>query len=86
MLCDEIFQPKNCLATLIWDLGSGTSAGHFTRAHEYVLVYCLNRDNIPNFSGGEGIIDDRAIKKKSAKMQNLNINSRKVQNLKLQMD
>lgn len=67
LLCDEIFQPKNCLATLIWDLGSGTSAGHFTRAHEYVLVYCLNRDNIPNFSGGEGIIDDRAIKKKSAK-------------------
>lgn len=55
------------MATLIWDLGSGTSAGHFTRAHEYVLVYCLNRDNIPNFSGGEGIIDDRAIKKKSAK-------------------
>lgn len=67
LLCDEVFQTKNCLATLIWDLGSGTSAGHFTRAHEYVLVYCSNRDNIPNFSGGEGIIDDRAIKKKSTK-------------------
>ena len=67
LLCDEVFQTKNCLATLIWDLGTGTSAGHFTRAHEYIFVYCLNRDNIPNFSGGEGIIDDRSLKKESAK-------------------
>lgn len=52
---------------MVWDLGSGTSAGHFTRAHEYILVYALNRNNIPNFSGGEGVIDDRAIKKKSIK-------------------
>ncbi len=67
ILADEIFGVDNCLSTLIWDLGSGTSAGHFTRAHEYILVYCKNRDLIANFSGGEGIIDDRAIKKRSAK-------------------
>lgn len=67
LLCDEVFGSGNCLASLIWDLGSGTSAGHFTRAHEYVLVYCLKRWMIPNFSGGEGVIDDRAIKKKSIK-------------------
>ena len=67
LLCDEIFKPYNCLAVLIWDLGTGTSAGHFTRAHEYVLVYCVDRNAIPNFSGGEGVIDDRALKKKSIK-------------------
>lgn len=67
ILCDEIFGNSNCLANLIWDLGTGTSAGHFTRAHEYVLVYCKNRSKIPNFSGGEGIIDDRALKKLSTK-------------------
>ena len=73
VLCDEIFthnsnpDNSNCLGVLVWDLGSGTSAGHFTRSHEYVLAYCANRSLLPNFSGGEGIIDDRAIKKKSAK-------------------
>jgi adenine-specific DNA-methyltransferase len=69
LLCDEIFNnttnPKNSnqLGLLIWDLGTGTSAGHFTRTHEYVIVYAKNKKNIPNFSGGEGIIDDRAQKK-----------------------
>ncbi len=65
LLCDEVFGEHNCLVNMVWDLGSGTSAGHFTRAHEYILVYALNRNNIPNFSGGEGVIDDRAIKKYS---------------------
>jgi len=73
LLCDEIFShnsnPKNSnsLGLLVWDLGSGTSAGHFTRSHEYILAYCKNKSLLPNFSGGDGIIDDRAIKKKSAK-------------------
>ena len=73
MLCDEIYCPNsspektNSLGILIWDLGSGTSAGHFTRSHEYLLVYCKNRAMLPNFGGGEGIIDDRAIKKESLK-------------------
>ena len=67
ILADEIFGIGNCLSTLVWDLGAGTSAGHFTRAHEYILVYCKNKEKIANFSGGEGIIDDRAIKKLSTK-------------------
>lgn len=73
VLCDEIFSHNsnpdnsNSLGVLVWDLGSGTSAGHFTRSHEYILAYCKNRALLPNFSGGDGIIDDRAIKKKSAK-------------------
>ena len=73
MLCDHIFNrssnPKesNCLGVLVWDLGTGTQAGHFTRAHEYILVYAKRKSNIPNFSGGEGIIDHSALKKISKK-------------------
>jgi adenine-specific DNA-methyltransferase len=49
MICDEIFNsnpnPKqsNQLGFLIWDLGTGTSAGHFTRTHESILVYVKNK-------------------------------------------
>ena len=72
-ICDEIFNTftdktrTNCLGVLVWDLGTGTQAGHFTRAHEYVLVYALNKDNVSNFSGGEGEIDHSALKKISKK-------------------
>lgn len=67
LVCDEIFAAKNCLSTLVWDLGTGTSAGHFTRSHEYILVFAKNRNILSNFSGGSGIIDDRAVKKQSNK-------------------
>ena len=73
MLMDEHFDhtnnPKesNRLATLVWHLGTGTQAGHFTRQHEYVLAYCKNKDLLPNFSGGEGTIDHSALKKISKK-------------------
>lgn len=62
-LCDEIFGPKNRISILIWDLGAGTSAGHFTRAHEYVVVYAKDKLIVKNFSGGSGYIDDRALKR-----------------------
>lgn len=67
MLCDKIFLENNILAVLIWDLGTGTSAGHFTRSHEYILCYAKNKNMFPNFSGGKGLIDDRAVKKISVK-------------------
>ena len=67
LLCDEIFKPHNILAVLIWDLGTGTQAGHFTRAHEYVLVYASDKSITPNFSGGDGEIDHSALKKISRK-------------------
>ena len=73
MICDQIFthdsNPKNsnCLGILVWDLGTGTQAGHFTRAHEYVLCYANNKSLLPNFSGGEGEIDHSALKKISKK-------------------
>ncbi len=63
LILDEIFGLKNRVAVLVWDLGSGTSAGHFKRAHEYIIVYAKNKSVIPNFEGGEGFIDDRALKK-----------------------
>lgn len=67
VICDELFKSRNSFGTLVWDLGTGTSAGHFTRSHEFVLAYCKNKSLLPNFEGGDGIIDDRAIKKLSAK-------------------
>ncbi len=73
LLLNEIFNrstnPKNSnqLGLLIWDLGTGTSAGHFTRTHEYVMAFTKNKSKLPNFSGGDGIIDDRAQKKLSSK-------------------
>lgn len=72
-LCDSIFNhssksnDSNCLGILIWDLGTGTQAGHFVRAHEYILAYAKNKSLLPNFSGGEGIIDHSALKKISKK-------------------
>jgi adenine-specific DNA-methyltransferase len=60
---NEIFGIKNQLAVLVWNLGTGTSAGHFTRAHEYILAYAKNKSLLENFKGGEGFIDDRALKK-----------------------
>ncbi|MBT9173123.1 MAG: hypothetical protein DDT21_01513 [Syntrophomonadaceae bacterium] len=47
--CDEIFGSSNFLCQAIWDLGTGTQAGHFTRSHEYILVYCKNKTVLPNF-------------------------------------
>jgi adenine-specific DNA-methyltransferase len=63
LVMNEIFGVRNKIATTIWDLGTGTQAGHFTRAHEYILVYAKTKSQLKNFSGGEGMIDDRAVKK-----------------------
>lgn len=72
-LCDEIFNTftdkvrTNCLGVLVWNLGTGTQAGHFTRSHEYVLAYAVNKDKVSNFTGGSGEIDHSALKKISKK-------------------
>ncbi|WP_239749748.1 site-specific DNA-methyltransferase [Mammaliicoccus sp. O-M53] len=67
LLCDEIFSKRNFLANLIWNLKTGTQAGHFTRSHEYILTYAKNKDQLPNFKGGSGVIDHSALKKISIK-------------------
>ena len=55
---DEIFGSQNFLCQAIWDLGTGTQAGHFTRSHEYILVYCKNKAVLPNF---EAISDENIV-------------------------
>lgn len=66
-IMNEIFGINNKISTLVWDLGTGTQAGHFVRAHEYILVYAKNKDLISNFKGGEGYIEHSALKKISSK-------------------
>jgi len=67
MLCDKIFLEKNLLNVLVWDLSTGTQAGHFVRSHEYILAYARNKNMLPNFQGESGIIDHSSLKKKSYK-------------------
>ncbi len=57
-VCDEVFGSSNFLCQAIWDLGTGTQAGHFTRSHEYILIYSKNKVNLPNF---DAISDENII-------------------------
>jgi len=61
----DIFGEDNFLAQLVWDLGTGTAAGNFTRAHEYALSFARSKESITNFrySGIEALISERAVKK-----------------------
>ncbi len=65
MIMNDIFAEENILAELVWDLGSGTAAGHFTRAHEYILAYARDKSALSNFvyQGKTDIISERAVKK-----------------------
>ncbi|MBF0412613.1 MAG: site-specific DNA-methyltransferase [Desulfamplus sp.] len=66
-IVNDIFNEKNRLGILIWDLGTGTTAGHFTRAHEYIVTYAKDKAILNNFSNileGEKIIHG-ALKKPS---------------------
>ena len=67
LLCDEVFGAENFVAELVWSLGTGTQAGHFVRAHENILVYFKDKNLVPNFSGGDGLIEHSALKKISTK-------------------
>ncbi|HHX2511020.1 TPA: site-specific DNA-methyltransferase [Neisseria subflava] len=63
-ILNQNFGLDNYLYELIWNLGTGTQAGHFTRAHEYIHFYAMNKQLLPNFSTTkDGIIQDRAVKK-----------------------
>ncbi len=57
--CDEILGADNFIAELVWDLGTGTTAGHFTRGHEYILCYAKNKKELPNFKNN--INDEKII-------------------------
>ena len=58
------FGIDNYLYEVVWNLGTGTQAGHFTRSHEYIHFYAINKNLLPNFATAKGgIIQDRAVKK-----------------------
>jgi len=65
---NEIFGEENLLAELVWNLGTGTTAGHFTRSHEYILCYAKEKNTLQNFSAEENAADIQhgALKKISA--------------------
>lgn len=50
LLCDEVFGEENALTPFIWPLPRGINAGIIARAHEYILVYAKNLDNVGNFN------------------------------------
>jgi adenine-specific DNA-methyltransferase len=69
-MCNEVFGESNSLTesptALVWQQ-SGTTAGHFANAHEYILVYAKNKKALPFFSlsdyGDDSIIKQGALKK-----------------------
>lgn len=66
-ICDEVFGEGNFIANLVWKSG-GTSSAHFTKEHEYILVYSRNINLLPYFEyTGNELISDRAIKRPSIK-------------------
>ena len=70
LLMNEIFGEENSLTkaptALIWQQ-AGTTAGHFAKAHEYVLCYAKNKESLSFFSlenyGNDKIIAHGALKK-----------------------
>ena len=63
MVMNEILGEENFVAALIWNLRSGTQAGHFTRSHEYILVYSKNKEGLKYFEDlNGGTINHGALK------------------------
>lgn len=70
LIMNEIFDEDNSLTkaptALIWQQ-AGTTAGHFAKAHEYVLCFAKHKESLPYFSlsdyGDDQIIAHGALKK-----------------------
>lgn len=70
IICNDVFGEWNSLTesptTLIWKKSSST-AGHFSNAHEYMLVYAKNKKEVNYFElddfGDNSIIEHSALKK-----------------------
>jgi len=65
LIMNEIFGEENFLSQLVWNLGTGTTAGHFARSHEYILTFAKEKSILENFSAGDEAEDIRhgALKK-----------------------
>lgn len=53
MVMNEVFGEENFISELIWNLGTGTTAGHFTRSHEYILCYAKQKSRLPYFASSD---------------------------------
>ena len=53
-LCNEVLGEENHIIDLIWNLKSGTQAGHFTRSHEYILTYSKDKSKLNYFKDRTG--------------------------------
>lgn len=53
LLCDEIFNPKNFVAQLVWEKKKKGSflSNQITNIKEYVLVYCKDKDSFSGLIG-----------------------------------
>jgi len=49
-VCDEIFGESNALLNFIWELPRGINAGFISKAHEYILVYAKNINELRMFN------------------------------------
>ena len=62
LICDEIFGVENSLTedptALIWQQ-SGSTAGHFANAHEYILCYAKNKKQLPFFKLNDFGVNDK---------------------------
>ncbi|HJH26265.1 MAG TPA: site-specific DNA-methyltransferase [Methanophagales archaeon] len=64
LMMNEVFGEENFLAQVIWDLKTGRQAGHFTKSHEYLVVFARDKDILGNFNAIEtGNIVHGALKK-----------------------
>lgn len=64
MIMNEIFGEENFLAQLVWNLRSGSQAGHFTGSHEYILSFAKSKEGLKYFSDSNGgTIKHGALKK-----------------------
>lgn len=64
LMMNEVFGEENFLAQVVWDLKTGRQAGHFTKSHEYLVVYARDKEALENFDAIEtGNIVHGALKK-----------------------
>lgn len=63
-VCDEVFGETNSLLHFIWELPRGINAGYISKAHEYVLVYSKDINNLKLFFKEEKLISVERCNKK----------------------
>jgi len=54
LIMNEIFGEENLLSELVWNLKTGTQAGHFTRSHEYILCFAKDKERLKYFTDKSG--------------------------------